>query len=517
MLGHRALTVEDYLFILKRRWWIVVVPMIILPIIAVGATYFITPEYVSQTVILIDQQKVPTDFVQPVATQDLDSRLAIITEQVLSRANIQPIIEKYNLFANQHLSMDARVDLMRDPKTLKIEPVQSELARSGGLPGFRISFTANDPQTAQQVCGELTALFTKTNLRARAANAESTADFLKEQLDDAKRTLDDIDAKVAAFQHQYSGMLPEDQTNNMSIMTSLNSQLEATTQQLQNLEQNRSVGEALLTQQEAAQSAATVTAPTPVRTSQAQEKELNDLLTQKASLESRYSPDYPDVKDVNRKIADLQKEMAQAAAAPPPPVPAAPVSKRPDSASVVQLTAQLRGIDQQIEMKHKQQDQIQQQIRGYEGRISASPQVESQYKELTRNYDTANTFYNKLLAESNQSQMTTSMEQRQEGETFSVLDAANLPTDPIFPKQTYFALGGFCAGVTLGAIIIALLEYRDTALRTERDVWDFTQLPTLAVIAWSGDVADVKSGRFARLKRLFSRKPSKELLADSSG
>ena len=135
MLGHRVLNVEDYLTILKRRWWIIAIPMIILPIVAVVATYFITPQYVSQTVILIDQQKVPTDFVQPVATQDLDSRLAIITEQVLSRSNIQPIIEKYNLFANQHLSMDARIDLMRDPKTLKIEPVQSELARSNGLPG----------------------------------------------------------------------------------------------------------------------------------------------------------------------------------------------------------------------------------------------------------------------------------------------------------------------------------------------------------------------------------------------
>jgi len=184
---------------------------------------------------------------------------------------------------------------------------------------------------------------------------------------------------------------------------------------------------------------------------------------------------------------------------------------------VVQLTAQLRAYDAAIDAKHKQQDQIQQQIRSYEGRISASPQIEAQYKELTRDYETANTFYNKLLAEMNQSQMTTSLEQRQEGETFSVLDAANLPTEPIFPKQSVFAAGGIGMGLVLGLGIIALLEYRDTALRTERDVWDFTQLPTLAVIAWSGDVADLKHGKFVRLKRLFGRKPSKELLADSTG
>jgi hypothetical protein len=66
-------------------------------------------------------------------------------------------------------------------------------------------------------------------------------------------------------------------------------------------------------------------------------------------------------------------------------------------------------------------------------------------------------------------------------------------------------------------LIVALLEYKDTALRTERDIWDFTQLPTLAIIAWSGDVANIQPTKTSRLKRLFSRKPSKDLLADSTG
>jgi hypothetical protein len=62
-------------------------------------------------------------------------------------------------------------------------------------------------------------------------------------------------------------------------------------------------------------------------------------------------------------------------------------------------------------------------------------------------------------------------------------------------------------GLILGLLLTALLEYRDTALRSERDVWAFTKLPTLAVIAWSGDVAERKPGKLARLKRPFRRKP----------
>ena len=82
MLGHRALNVEDYLTILKRRWWIILIPAIIAPIIAVGVTYFLTPQYDSSTLVLIDQQKVPGEFVKPLVAEALDSRLAYMTEQI---------------------------------------------------------------------------------------------------------------------------------------------------------------------------------------------------------------------------------------------------------------------------------------------------------------------------------------------------------------------------------------------------------------------------------------------------
>jgi polysaccharide chain length determinant protein (PEP-CTERM system associated) len=512
MLGHRSLNVEDYVTILKRRWWIILIPALILPVVAIGATYLMTPEYVSNTLVLIDQQKVPGEFVKPVVAEALDSRLAYYTEQILSRSSIEPIITKYNLYADQHLPMDARVDLAR--KALHIEAIQSEIARSNGLPGFKIAFTANDPHTAQQVCAEITSLFTGANLKARSAAASNTTDFLQEQINDAKRTLDDQDAKVAQFQQKYFGMLPGDQGNNENIMSGLNSRLDATTQTIQTLEQNKSVVEALLAQQVPSTSTSNVPA---AQAPQAQQAELDKLLAEKADLESRYTSDYPEVKDVNRQIADLRSEMAKSASAPPPLAPTAPAVNHADSANVITLRAQLRGIDVQLQAKQKEQDDLKRQIQTYDSRIQLSPEVDAQYKELTRDSETALAFYNKLKSEMDQSQMTTDLEHRQEGETFTVLDAASLPTEPTFPKTTVFAVGGVGAGVVLGLMIVALLEYRDTALRTEREVWDFTHLPTLAVIAWSGETAEATRPKRGLFKRLFGRKQPKELLADAQG
>jgi hypothetical protein len=107
------LTVQDYTTILKRRWWIIAIPAIIFPIVGFGITFLVQPQYVSQTLVLVEQQKVPESYVKAVVTEDLNGRLATMKEQILSRSRLQPIIERFNLFSGGKLSMDDRIDLTR--------------------------------------------------------------------------------------------------------------------------------------------------------------------------------------------------------------------------------------------------------------------------------------------------------------------------------------------------------------------------------------------------------------------
>ena len=513
MLGHRTLNVEDYLAIFKRRWWIVVIPTVILPIAAIALTLVIPPVYESQSLVLIDQQKVPEEFVQPIVNEDLDSRVASMNEQILSRSSLQPIVDKYNLYGDQRLDMDARIDKVR--KDITLQAIRSEISHSNGLPGFRIFFKASDPRTAQQVCADLTSLFTKVNLNSREAAAEGTTSFIKERLEQAKHDLDDQDAKLAAFQRLHFGMLPEDEKSNLDLLSTLNAQLDAATGQLQAMNQQE-VGEEAMLAQQSQPVATTPTGTAAVQTSQAEQAELEKLLAQRDDLTARYSEDYPNVRAVNRQIADLQAQMAKEADAPPP-APTATAPNRSDSATVQNLRANLAALRTAIQSKRKQQEAIEQQIRVYQGRVQSTPQVAEQFTELTRDYQTTLASYQALLVQSQKADEATDLEHRQEGETFTVLDQANTPDSPTFPKLSVFAGGGLAAGLGLGLLIVALLEYRDTALRTERDVWAFTQLPTLAVIAWSASMQEPKPGILARLKRPFSRKTPKKLVADAPG
>src|SRR6266567_7971306 len=105
MLGHRELTMEDYAGIFKRRLWLILTLGVLFLGAAIGATYVVPPQFVSQTLVLVEQQKVPEDYVKPVIEEDLTARLASMKEQILSRSRLQPIIERFNLYGTKHMTM----------------------------------------------------------------------------------------------------------------------------------------------------------------------------------------------------------------------------------------------------------------------------------------------------------------------------------------------------------------------------------------------------------------------------
>jgi uncharacterized protein involved in exopolysaccharide biosynthesis len=208
---------------------------------------------------------------------------------------------------------------------------------------------------------------------------------------------------------------------------------------------------------------------------------------------------------IKRRIVSLRAEIARDAAEP---AKGKPSTARTETPQLQQLRAQLRAERASIASAKQDQARIEQQVRNYEARIDASPMVEEEYKKVTRDHETALQFYNTLLTKMNESSMATALEQRQQGEQFRVMDAPNLPDSPTFPNHRIFAAGGLAAGLFLGLLLTALLEYRDTSLRSESDIWAFTKLPTLAVVSYINNLAPSRTANERR--RLFSR-PAKSM------
>jgi polysaccharide chain length determinant protein (PEP-CTERM system associated) len=494
MLGHREMTIQDYTEILKRRFWLILICGLLLLGVGLGINFTLPPQYVSQTLVIVEQQKVPENYVKPVVTEDLNARLASMKEQILSRSRLEPIIERFNLFTGGNATMDDRVDATR--RAIQITPIG---AGANKVPGFYISFKARNARTAQQVCSEITSLFVSESLHAREQSAEGTTAFLSQQVTDAKRALDEQDAKLAAFQTKYIGKLPDQEQSNLNALQALTSQLDAATQSLNRMQQDETFIQAVISQQSADLQRTDANIGVSVDTL---ETKLKALIAQKKELENLYTSDHPDVVALSRKIADLQAEIAQNNGHPASGGNAATVI-RPDPPQLQQAKAQLRSIQQSIAAQKQVQARIEEEIRNYQSRIESSPLVEQEFKQITRDHEAALQFYNNLLSKTNESTMATNLERRQQGEQFQVLDAANLPDSPVFPNPFVFAGGGFVLGVLLGLGIAAILEYRDTSLRTARDIWTFTKLPTLATISYIEEIPRVSKKR-KRERRLFN-------------
>jgi protein tyrosine kinase modulator len=477
-MTQRELTPADYIAIFRRRWVLIVIFAVIGPPLAYLVSLVLPAQYVSQTLVLVDQQTVPTDFVRPVDTTDISQRLASMQQQILSRSRLEPIIRQFGLYPKDvnRVSIDELV--LRLQKAIEVTPVQPMAqTQAVHLPGFFVNVKLDNPRNAQQVCTAITSMFIEQSLSTRQQHSEDTTQFLGQQLADAKAQLDQQDAALAAFKSRHSGTLPDEEQTNLNLLTGLTSQLDAATQALARAQQDKSFAESVLTQQVAAWQASQ-----SGRNPDTLEQQLAALQTQLASLQARYTDDYPDVIKTKTDIAALRKKIAENDNQAVPTESSKPQRQQAEPGEITQLRAQVHSFEQAIAEKSKEQEQIKQQIRLYQDRVQSSPVVEEQYKELTRGYQTALDSYNDLQKKRGQSEMATELERQQEGEQFRVLDPANLPEKPSFPNRPLFALGGLAGGLGLGLGLAFLLEMRDTSMRTERDVEFVLRLPVLAMV-----------------------------------
>jgi len=429
--------------------------------------------------VLVDQPAVPDSYVKPVVSEDLNQRLASMQEQILSRTRLQNLVERFGLQGKDanRVPMEELVERLR--KSITVTPLNPMAGtRSPELPGFNVDVTMGEPRLAQQICTVITSMFMEQNLHLRQQQAEDTTQFLAKQLDGAKAKLDDQDARLAVFQSRYIGELPEDDKTNLTLLMGMTPQLEAATQALHQAQQDKAFAESLLSQQ-----LATWKSSKEGQDPETLEQHLRDLQNQLRSLQGHYTEDHPDVVKLNNDIAQVQKQLAGAAAQvhtqPNEQQVRAAVNEAPE---IQQLRARLHQIDLTVSQKAHEQERLQREIKVLQSRIQSSPIIQQEFKALTRDYQTALNFYNDLLKKRNESQMATELERRQQGEQFRVFDPPSLPERPSFPNRRLFGLGGLGAGLALGLVMVQLSELRDKSMRTKQDIDFYLGVPALALI-----------------------------------
>jgi uncharacterized protein involved in exopolysaccharide biosynthesis len=208
------------------------------------------------------------------------------------------------------------------------------------------------------------------------------------------------------------------------------------------------------------------------------EEQLTALQDQLAIALNRYTPEHPDIIKLKSQIEDVKKRMSEAAPTPS----TVPAWATHEPVQLAQLRLKIKQDNQTIADLTKKQTQIEEQTRMLQGRVQSSPVIEQEFKELTRNYDTALEGYKELLRKQESSAMAGALEHQQEGEQFRVLEPPSLPTEPSFPKKPLFAGGGLGMGLALSAGLMYLIALGDKSMHSERDVEVCLKLPVLTTV-----------------------------------
>jgi polysaccharide chain length determinant protein (PEP-CTERM system associated) len=392
------------------------------------------------------------------------------------------------------------VVIERMRKDIKLELKSAELrGLREATVAFTISYLGHDPERVALVTNTLASFYIEENLKARERQATGTAEFLKVQLTETKRRLDEQEQRVSGFKRRYLGELPQQMETNLGTLDRLHMQLR------QNADGQTRAGErrqALSSQLAELETLASSQAYQPFAAAPGLALPTPELrepavrLAQKkeelARLRSQFSERYPDVVQVAAEVAVLEREVAAAEAklkTPPEPettASASPAPARPTATSmtpyVLRLKESLSEAQTDLKVLKTEEGHLRSEIAAYQARVENVPRREQEFKELSRDYESTRELYNSLLKRYEEAQLAESMEQRQKGEQFRVLDAAVANAIPAAPNRLRLFLLTLTSAIALAVGLVLAVERHDTSFHDIDELRAFSTVPVLSSI-----------------------------------
>nr|WP_141657255.1 lipopolysaccharide biosynthesis protein [Thiocapsa sp. KS1] len=527
---YQTQNIDDYIATLKRRRWQIIVPALVIFAAAAAVAVGLPSVYRSTGTILIEQQEIPADLVQSTVTSYAGERVQIVSQKVMTAENLGRIMERYDLYPDLRRDFGLAYAVREMQKDIELETISANVADARGgraqqvAIAFSLSFDHPSPETARAVADEIIQLFLEENVRDRQATAQKTSDFLEQEAGKLSTQIDMLEKQLAEFKEAEGHRLPELMNFNLERMKSTEERLRNQEESIRALEQQRmylqselastepyaamfsSTGERVMTpvdrlrvlEAEYVGLAArySPTHPDRVRV----ERELaalrqavgasddgnlgRRLVQQQAELQSaldRYSEEHPDVKRLQRAVAATRAELAKQGKSGSDWVPGVSDANNP---SYVQLQTRLAATEADLRSARITRDELLASLKDYEQRITESPQIEREYKTLTRDYTNAVTNYQDILAKLSAARLAEALETESRGERFSLIEPPPLPRKPYKPNRLGLLFLGFVLSVGGGMGHAVVREALDKRVYGPKVVQSIIGASPLAVVPY---------------------------------
>jgi polysaccharide chain length determinant protein (PEP-CTERM system associated) len=478
-----TLNIGYYLSAISQRRWFMIIPFCLAMIVGIVLAVKLPKIYEASTLILVQPQRVPEKIVTPVVSSDFLSRINTLSLQIMSRSNLERIIDKFQLFGDQPqrgMLNEEKIEIIR-------KKVKVDMGRTGERKDtntFSISFLDEDPLIAMRVANGLAESFIEENLRLREDQAVGTTDFLEAELKTMRKRLEEVEQSLSDFRGKHKGMLPEELEANLRLLDRLNAQLG---QKEENLRSMRTSLVALEAESSArlseirAASRVEAAKVDPIKTDD--EKNPTKLREKLSEMMLRYTEQHPDVIRLRLSIEKLEAELAakpdsrrpQLPATSPPPTQEAPPAASLNIRQRIELSGAIKSAEADIV-------KLKQSIEEYQKRVEETSKYGQEMMNLQRDYDNMRESYNSLLNRKLEADIAVNLEKKQKGEQFMIIDKARLPEKPVSPKMPQLFMITIAAGLGFGAALIFLLEMMDVSVRRLDKLEEEIGLPVLTMV-----------------------------------
>lgn len=505
MRDFRNLSPDDYLKILWRRKWYIIISFLLVST-GSGIYAFRMPlVYRSQTMIAVDVAPIAEDYVRPIVRMSPAERIDEIRVQVRSRSFLERIVQEFQLFGYGVLNdfnMEKAVDALG--RGINVDRV------SGGV--FSLSFVATDPQLARDITRRIAAALIQANQSARKNKTLETDQFIEAQLRQTERDLAAHEEKIKRFKSTHLGQLPEQSAANLNALNNLQSQLVVAENSILSAQEQRRLLDFRLQEQKrfeilsrglaASESQGTTEKPGETVSGVASQLEQRRALL--AEIKAKYTSRHPDVIRLSQEVLDLEKQAAlernrAASQMADRNTGLTPLgresSTQPEStglvgdlvpamneSAVAELKMEIERADRNLARREKEKDEIIRQVKVVQGKLNLAPALEQEFLSLDREHEVLRQQYASLQSKKFNTQLAASVETDTRNETYRVIDEANLSTRSVFPNRVQIILIGLGAGFLVGLGVAFGREYMDPTLRSEEEVTAALGLPVLIAV-----------------------------------
>lgn len=469
--------------------------------VAMAIVYRLPALYTSESLIVVEAQKIPASYFASTVSTDIQDRLATISQQILSVAHLQKIVDDFNLYANERKNhvQEEILQMMR-----KDISVKQDRGWTNNKPGaFRVGYTGRNPAVVAEVANRIANLYVEENIRTRETQAAGTTEFVQTQLQETRKQLNALESTITAYKQRHNGELPEQAAAITATIGRLQMEQNTNREAIARAEASKSMIENTLTLAESTVEALSQQAPpiagaggpaVALRVPPPPKKQSDVLEAQLEELRSRYAEGHPDIKRLKLEIATAKmieaKNDQQAAAVPKaqPPAPAKE-TKSGEEAPAVEgavvgqarervnvLKSQIELTDKEIKTRKAEQERIASSLGDAQARLTNIPVREQELAQVMRDYGNVSATYQSLLGKETSAKMSTDMELREKSERFTILDFARPAGKPVNQNRTAYSALASLGGLLLGLCFAVGQEFRKDLLL---GAWE---LPASAVV-----------------------------------